>query len=64
MPSIDGTAGRGTTPSDSAGDGIEGRDQRPVFIRRRWTGIASLVSRKNEQESTCGQGPTAEHSNS
>ena len=64
MPSIDGTAGRGTTPSGSGGDGNEGRDQRPVFIKRRWTGTASLVSRKNEQESTCGQGPIAEYSNS
>ena len=64
MPSIDGTAGRGTTSSGSAGDGIEGHDQRPAFLRRRWTGTASLGSRKNEQESTSGQGPTAEYSHS
>ena len=64
MLSIDGTAGRGTTPSGSAGDGIEGRGQRPAFIKRKCTGTASLGSRKNEQESTCGQGPTAECSDS
>ena len=64
MPSIDGTAERSTTSSGSAGHGIEGRDQRPVFIKRRWTGTTSLVSRKNEQESTCGQGPKAECSHS
>ena len=50
LPSIDGTAGRGTTPSGSAGDGSEGYDQRPAFLKRRWTGTASLGSRKNEQE--------------
>ena len=62
MPSIDGAAGRGTTSSGSAGDGIEGHDERPAFLRRRWTGTASLGSRKNEQESTGGQGPKAEYS--
>ena len=33
MPSIDGTAGRSTTSSGSAGDGIEGHDQRHAFIK-------------------------------
>ena len=64
MPSIDGAAGRATTSSESAGDGIEGHDQGHAFLRRRWTGTASLGSRKNEQESTSGQGPTGEYSNS
>ena len=33
MPSIDGTAGRGTTLSGSVGDGIEGYDQRRALSK-------------------------------
>ena len=61
LPSIDGTSGSGTTSSGSA-DGIEGHNQRLAVFKRRWTWTASLGSRKNEQESTGGQGPTAEYS--